>query len=131
VAHGRDHAGRYADRDLDEQCVCREQHCRLNAVEERLGDRFTDEDRLAEVENQNPAKPVQELDWYRVIQPELLAEVLKRFGGSRIPQDDRCRIARGKVDQGEDDDPDHQDHRDKQDQAPQDIRRHVLPKTRA
>ena len=124
VPHRREHPGRDADQHLDAERVERQQHGRLHAVEQRLGDRLAEEDRLAEIEPQHAAEPAHELDRQRVVQPELIAQPRDVLGRGAVAQDHRRRIARRQMDQREDDDADDDQHRHQHHQPAQDVGGH-------
>ena len=104
-SHRGDDPGRHADQHLDDQRIDRQQDGRLDAIEQRLGDRLADEDRLAEIEPQHvrrtSARTAPAADRSARVARAACAMCLRR---GPIAQDDRRRIAGSQVDQREDDD---------------------------
>ena len=112
----RQHAERHRDHDRDEQAEQRQFGRGRQAVADFGGDRLAGGERIAEIAMREIVDVAEELLEQRLVETELLADLLDRLLGRGGPGEIRRRIARQRARQqeGDDHDPDQRRDRDHQ-----------------
>ena len=117
LAVGGHHAHRHGDADGEDQGAGGERQGGLDALGDQLGHGLLEEEALAEIALQDVADPDGELRPDRLVEAELLADVVDLVGGGIVAGDHRRRIARREPQHEEDEHRHHREHGDDGDET--------------
>ena len=120
----RDHAHRNGDAERQDQGQDHQRDGRLDPLRDHVGDRQVGEDRGAQIAVQDVPEPVDEAHQERPVEAERGADALDVGGRGLVAGDDRGGIARGDVEQTEDEQRHHQHDRDRGEDAADDVGQH-------
>ena len=120
----RQHAERNGDEHRDQDREQGQRQRRLDPLADQRGHRLLEEEALAEIAGQHPARPDDELLDHRPVEAELAADLRHLFGGGIVAGDDRRRIRRRQAQHQEDEDRNHQHHGNRAEQSPEEVAIH-------
>src|SRR5262245_64573602 len=101
-APGREHADWHGEQDHDDGRGDGEGYGRLHALGQEVRDRLVGKDRYAEIAAQQAAQPDRKLLIERPIETELAANVRNLLRCGLVAGDQRRRVARTEMEDGED-----------------------------
>ncbi len=114
---------RHADEQRDDDCRAHERQRRRHPIEDRIAHRHRIRGRVAEVAGDDAAQPMQILDVYRLIEPQVMFESRDvGFGDVRVLEIRRERTAGRLAEDPEEDDGDQQQQRDILQRSSDDVR---------
>jgi hypothetical protein len=114
----------------DHERRCRQRERRLESLADQLRHRQVREDGDPQITTQHAPEPAAEAPQERLVEPELVMDARNILGRRDVTGDHRGGIARGDVEQREDEDRDHPHDRDGREKTANDIGEHSLGRAR-